>query len=210
MSAHWIAAVLIEAITGDDFRDYLRTKVIEPLGIGDELYVGLPDSEAGRAADVHAPSPDGKIHARHPVENEQPFRRAGLPASGGMATARALATFYQMLINKGELNGVRLLSRRMVEYVTTDFTGEEADLYHGIPMHRGLGPHLRGYGPKTNGLGTLASPGTFGHGGVGSSYVWGDPDSGVSYAYLSNSRLGPGWHERRLEILSNCVHAAII
>ena len=84
-----------------------------------------------------------------------------------------------------------------------------ADLFHALPMHRGLGPHLRGHGPKTNGLGTLAAPGTFGHGGVGSSYVWGDPDSGVSYAFLSNSRLGPGWHERRLEILSNCVHCAI-
>jgi len=208
-SAHWIAAVLLEAVTNTDFRVFLRTRLFEPLGLGDEVYVGMPDSERDRAADVHAPSADGSAHLRHPQENEDAFRRAGLPASGGMATARALAAFYQMLVNYGELNGVRLFSRRMIEYVTRNFIGDEIDQFHGMPMHRGLGPHSRGMTPRIAGLGTLASPGTFGHGGVGSSYVWGDPDSGVSYAYLSNSRLSDPWHSRRLEILSNCVHCAI-
>jgi CubicO group peptidase (beta-lactamase class C family) len=209
MSAHWIAAVLVEALSGEDYRTYLRTALLEPLGLDDELYVGLPDSESARSADVHDAGPDGKTHIRHPTENEQPFRRAGLPATGGMATARALAAFYQMLVNKGALNGARVLSRRTVEYVTRDFTGEEVDLFYQLPMHRGLGPHGRGRGPKTVGLGTLAAPETFGHGGVGTSYVWGDPESGVSYAFLSNSRVNAEWNERRHEILSNCVHCAI-
>lgn len=208
-SAHWIVAILIEAVTGTDFRDFLRTRLIEPLGLGEEIYVGLPDLESGRAADVHAPSSDGASHLRHPDENENAFRRAGLPASGGMATARALAAFYQMLVNFGELNGVRLFSRRMIEYVTRNFTGDEVDHFYGMPMHRGLGPHSRGTTARIAGLGTLAASRTFGHGGVGSSYVWGDPDSGVSYAYVSNSRLADPWHSRRLEILSNCVHSAI-
>jgi CubicO group peptidase (beta-lactamase class C family) len=208
-SAHWIAAVLIEVITGSDFREFLCSKIIAPLGLEDELYVGLPASERGRAADVHAPSTDGFKHSRHPEENEAAFQAAGMPASGGMATARAFAAFYQMLVNFGELNSKRIFSRRMIEYVTRNFTGDEVDQFHGMPMHRGLGPHSRGTTAKIAGLGSLASPRTFGHGGVGSSYVWGDPDSGVSYAFVSNSRLADPWHARRLEILSNCAHAAI-
>jgi CubicO group peptidase (beta-lactamase class C family) len=208
-AAHWVAAVLIETLTGMDFRDFLRTKIIAPLGLEDELFVGLPDSARSRAADVHAPSADGFTHTRHAQENEAAYQRAGFPASGGMATARSLATFYQMLVNFGELNGTRLFSRRMIEYVTRNFTGDEIDHLHGMPMHRGLGPHSRGLTAKIAGLGSIASPRTFGHGGVGSSYVWGDPDSGVSYAYVSNSRLSDPWHSRRLEILSNCAHAAI-
>ena len=57
---------------------------------------------------------------------------------------------------------------------------------NGIPMHRGLGPHVRGESDRIRGLGTIGAPATFGHGGVGSSYSWADPTSGVSFTYLTN------------------------
>ena len=120
-----------------------------------------------------------------------------------------MAAFYQMLLQGGRLNGVRLVSPRMVQYVTRNFTGDRVDENMGMPMHRGLGPHVRGVTPGIRGLGSLAAPRTFGHGGVGSSYCWGDPDSGVSFAYLTNSRVPDPWHSRRLDIISSCVHAAI-
>jgi CubicO group peptidase (beta-lactamase class C family) len=97
----------------------------------------------------------------------------------------------------------------MIEYVTRNFTSDRIDGNMGMPMHRGLGPHLRGFTPSIRGLGSIASPRTFGHGGVGSSYCWGDPDSGLSFAYLSNSRVPDPWHSRRLDIVSGCVHAAL-
>ena len=59
------------------------------------------------------------------------------------------------------------------------------------------------------GLGSIASPNTFGHGGAGISYCWGDPDSGVSFAYITNSRIPDPWHSRRLDWISNIVHSAI-
>ncbi len=208
LAAHWAAAALIEQLSGEDFRAFIRSRVIEPLGLSDDMFVGLPDSEEPRAADVHQ-SPDGVRHERYTDENTQTFRRAGVPGSGGMATARAIAAYYQMMVAGGTLGGKRLLSPRMVQYVTRDFTGDEIDHFGGIPMHRGLGPHSRGLTEPVRGLGTLASPRTFGHGGVGTSYCWGDPDSGVSLAYVSNSRLPDAWNFRRWEIISNCVHAAI-
>src|ERR1700674_3181666 len=55
-AAHWTAAVLIEAISKMDYRDFIRTRVIEPLGLAGELYVGLPDAQAARVAEMHQPA----------------------------------------------------------------------------------------------------------------------------------------------------------
>jgi CubicO group peptidase (beta-lactamase class C family) len=79
----------------------------------------------------------------------------------------------------------------------------------GMPMHRALGPHVRGTTESIRGLGSIASPRTFGHGGVGSSYCWADPDSGVSFAYLTNGRVPDPWHSARLDVISNAAHSAI-
>jgi len=208
-AAHWTAAVLVEALTKQDYRAFIRENIVEPLSLGGELFVGLPEVEGKRAADMHEPSADGTKLVKRAEENNAAFRRAGTPGGGGYATARAMAAFYQMLAAGGTLNGVRLLSPRLVQYVTRNHTGDMVDGYMGMPMHRGLGPHSRGTTPTIRGLGSLASPRTFGHGGVGSSYCWADPDSGVSFAYLTNSRLADPWHSQRLDVVSNCVHSAI-
>ena len=208
-AAHWTAAAMIEALTKTDYRAFIRENITEPLGLGGELFVGLPDAEQGRAADMHEPSADGSRQARRADENNAEFRRAGTPGGGGYATARAMAAFYQMMVQGGTLNGVRLLSPRTIEYVTRNFTADRVDGYMGMPMHRGLGPHSRGVTDTIRGLGSIASPRTFGHGGVGSSYCWGDPDSGVSLAYITNGRLPDPWHGARLDVISNCVHSAI-
>jgi CubicO group peptidase (beta-lactamase class C family) len=208
-AAHWVAAVLIEALTKTDYRAFIREQVIEPLGLGDELFVGLPDARHGRAADMHEPAASGAGQVKRAEENNPEFRRAGTPGGGGYASARAMAAFYQMLAAGGTLNGKRLLSPRMVQYVTRSVTGDRVDGYMGMPMHRALGPHVRGTTESIRGLGSIASPRTFGHGGVGSSYCWADPDSGVSFAYLTNSRVPDPWHSARLDIISNAAHSAI-
>ncbi len=207
-AAHWTAAVLIEALTKTDYRAFIREQVIEPLGLGDELFVGLPDGRHDRATDMHEPAASGQV--KRSEENDAEFRRAGTPGGGGYASARAMAAFYQMLAAGGTVAGRRLLSTRMVQYVTRNVTGDRVDGYMAMPMHRGLGPHLRGTTETIRGLGSIASPRTFGHGGVGSSYCWADPDSGVSFAYLTNSRVPDPWHSARLDVISNTAHAAIL
>jgi len=117
--------------------------------------------------------------------------------------------FVGVLLGGGTLAGRRLLSPRTLAYVLRNYTGDRVDGYMGMPMHRGLGPHLRGTTDTIRGLGALASPRTFGHGGVGSSYCWADPDSGVSFAYLTNNRVPDPWHSERMDRISNAMHAAI-
>lgn len=206
-SAHATCAVLIEALTGMDYRDFLRRRVIEPLGLGRDMYVGVPDAEHARCATIYEPSADGQKALAQ--ENTAAHRRAGIPSSGGFATARGMVGLYQMMAGYGRLNGTRLLSRRLIEFVTRNHTGDMFDHNMQMPMHRGLGVHVRGTTETIRGLGSIASPNTYGHGGVGSSYCWTDPDSGVSFAYITNSRIPDPWHSQRLDIVANLVHSAI-
>src|SRR3546814_17363436 len=105
--------------------------------------------------------------------------------SSDLATARAMTAFYQMLLAGGRLNGVRLLSPRMVEWVTRNHTGDRPDDNFGMPMHSGLGPHVRGTTPTIPGLGTIAGPRAHGHGGLGPPHCRAAPDLGVSVAPLT-------------------------
>lgn len=210
LSAHWVLATLIEAVTGRNFRDQIRTAVIEPLGLGAEMFVGLPESVDARVSDMHEPDPSGKGNRPLADSNNDTWRRSGAPGGGGYGTARAMVALYQMMLAGGRLNGVQLVSPRMLAYALRNHTGDRIDHYMGMPMHRGLGPHLRGTTENVRGLGAIASPNAFGHGGVGSSYCWADPDSGVSFAYLTNNRVPDPWHSERLDTVSNLVHAAIL
>ena len=207
-SAHWAAAVLIEQVTGKDFRDVIRDTVIAPLGLQDELFVGMPRGAMARTVDMHEPGERGlQLMADR---NTPAFKKAGIPGGGGYATARAMATLYQMMLNGGALGSTRILSPRTLGYAIRNWTGDMIDDYMGMPMHRGIGPHLRGTTPTIRGLGSFASPRTFGHGGAGHSYCWADPDSGVSFAYLTNCRIPDPWHSQRLDLVSNFVHSAIL
>lgn len=207
-AAHWVVGVLIEAITGGDYRDEIRKRVIEPLALTREMFLGLPETEDHRSAAMYAPKQE-QTWPLDPMVSAPMFRRAGIPGGGGYATARAMAVFYQMMAQCGIWNGVRIVSPRMIEFVTRDFTGDLVDDYTGYPMHRGLGPFSRGQSGHP-GLGALGDPRTFGHSGVGTSYCWTDPTSGLSFAFLSNCRRDNEWHNKRMDTLSTLIHASIL
>ena len=208
LSAHWTLGVLIEAVTGKDFRDVIRELVIEPLGLGHDLYVGLPQGEFSRAADMHQPTETGT--QADADANSTEWRKSGAPGGAGYGTARAMVALYQMMLGGGELAGRRIVSPRTLQYAIRNHTGDRIDEFMGMPMHRGLGPHLRGMTENVRGLGGFASPRAFGHGGVGTSYCWADPDSGMSFAYITNNRVADPWHSRRLDRVANLVHSAIL
>jgi CubicO group peptidase (beta-lactamase class C family) len=208
LSAQWVLAALIEAITGRDYRAVIRRDLLDPLGLAD-LCVGVPPALQDRCADMHLPGEGAAPPRGADTVNTPAWRAAGVPGAGGYATAAALAAFYQLLLGDGALNGTRVLSPRVVQFATRNHTGERLDEHQGVAMHRGLGVYIRGTEGGNRALGTLAAPRTFGHGGAGSSQSWGDPDSGLSFTYLSNVRHG-AWHDQRMDTLSNLVHAALV
>src|ERR1700744_4175721 len=117
-AAHLVQAMVIEAVTGQDYRDVIRERVIEPLGLGNDIFVGVPEAQQGRCADTLG---------HEPLDNTVAFRSAGLPHGGGFGTARGMASFYQMLVNGGRLAGARVLSPRLMAYVARNQTGESPD-----------------------------------------------------------------------------------
>ena len=208
-SAHWTAAVLIEALTGRDYRHVIRQDLLDPLGIGD-VFIGVPAEAQARCANMYRVQ-DGRMVA-DTVNDTPEFRAAGVPGGGGFATAAGMAAFYQMLLAGGTLNGTRVLSPRVIKYATRNHNGERGDgpTGAGVAQHRGMTPATRGTTPTVRGLGTIAPPSTFGHGGAGSSYSWGDPESGLSFTYLSNAMLDGDWHSRRLDQVSSLVHSSLV
>jgi CubicO group peptidase (beta-lactamase class C family) len=207
-AAHWVQAVLIEAVTGQDYRQYIRDNVTQLLGL-QGLWVGVPEALHDRLAGAYERTASGE-HVALAERNTPAFWRAGVPGGGGYATALDLVTFYQMLLNLGMLNDTRILGPRTVQYVTRNHTGERLDERFGMPMHRGLGVHVRGTTPAIRGLGSTASPSTFGHGGAGTSYSWADPETGVSFTYLTNSQMAEPYHSRRLDEIMTLAHAAVV
>ncbi len=206
-SAHWTAAVLIEAVTGRDYREVIREQLLDPIGLRD-LIVGVPEEQHGRCVFMHERK-DGH-QTPSPEWNAPACMSAGRPGGGGYATAAALTAFYQMLLAGGTLNGRRVLSPRSIAYATKNHTGDRVDRSQGVPMHRGIGVYLRGGTAIGWMTGTLAPASTYGHGGAGSSISWADPESGLSFTYIQNSRRETPFITRHLDIASNLVHSALV
>jgi len=205
-AAHWAVAVLIEAVTGLDFREAMRQLVIEPLGLWGELRLGVTDDIPNVAA-MFEPF-DGSLR-RH--QDDNPSRRAaGIPAGGAFGTARAMAAFYQALLHGGAFDGRSFLSAKTLATALTDVTGTRLVENKGKPMHFAIGPRTRGTTPTSDEFGDNASPRAFGHTGAGSSLCWADPTTGISLAYIANARSPDPWHSERLRAVNDAVHAAIL
>src|SRR5207247_461661 len=81
LAAHWTAAAMIEALTKSDYRDFIRANVVEPLGLGNELFVGLPEAQHGRSVDMHEPAADSGRQVQRAEENNAAVRSAGTAAA---------------------------------------------------------------------------------------------------------------------------------
>jgi CubicO group peptidase (beta-lactamase class C family) len=210
LSAHWVLGMVIEAITGQDFRQAITDLVLRPLGLENDLFVGLPEAQLGRMSFLYEPGEEAGSYRLRGESTSEVWQKSGAPGGAGYGTARGMVALYQMMLQGGRLHGVQLLSPRTLAYAIRNYTGDREDGFMGMAMHRGLGPHLRGDTIGIRGLGSLASPRAFGHGGVGTSYCWADPDSGLSFAYITNARVPDPWHSVRLDQISNLVHAGIV
>ncbi len=203
----WPIAEIIERISGLDYREFVRTRIAEPLGLPD-LRVGIHRLQNDRVADVvWAGEPAkaeeyqklgiapprvsmGAINEAAIVEfNELETREAGSPAGGGITTAADLALFYQALLNEGRAyDGKRIWQPEMLREAFKIRTGTMKDPDRGMLANRALGIVIAGDDGKANlrGFGRTNSPQAFGHPGFGGQCAWADPASGISFAYVTN------------------------
>src|SRR6201998_101348 len=99
-AAHLTQAMVIEAVTGQDYRHVIRDKVLAPLGLADDIFVGVPAGQQERCADTYA---------AEPRDNSAEFKSAGMPSGGGYATARGVAGVFSMVLWRGSPRGRRPL-----------------------------------------------------------------------------------------------------
>lgn len=204
LSAWWVLAELIVEVTGNGHHDEVRRRIAEPLGLR-TLQLGVPEAEQGDVA---------KLEAVGQRATEEEHRAAGvywssgasvdvppvlalalgtpaalevgIPGAGAVATAADLALYYQALLrNPDELWDPAVLA---------DGTGVVRNCFpdlpkRGLPANRTRGLVVRGDHEGAHWMmhfGRGTSPRTFGHDGAGGQIAWADPESGLSFAFLTN------------------------
>ena len=179
-----VLGYMIEILSGLSFSEFLHSRLFQPLGMND-TYFYLPEEKAHRMVTVHQPEGDKWVKytgneyydADYPIKGAKTYYGGG----GGLSsTAKDYATFLQMYLNGGELNGNRFLSRKTVETIMgfQMETGNHA--HHGLAF--GV---LNGKAVAKGGLG---SEGTFYWGGYFNSQYFADPEEGIIGVILKQTR----------------------
>ncbi|MFI2634992.1 serine hydrolase domain-containing protein [Streptomyces collinus] len=200
----WLLDELVRRVTGQGTGQWLASQVTGPLGL--DLWLGLPESEAGRVGRVgrvEGAEPTGSLRARpkrsvteayedpasltrrafaaispFPDQNDPAYRASALPATNAMATADGLARFYATLI--GDTAGAaRLFTPETLELARAEESaGPDRVLVVGTRF--GLGYMLHGSASP------LLTPGSFGHPGRGGALGFADPETGIAFGYVTN------------------------
>ncbi|MSO22755.1 MAG: class A beta-lactamase-related serine hydrolase [Acidobacteria bacterium] len=175
-SNNGIAALarIIEVVSGLPFEKFLEARIFQPLGMKD-TYIVPPKEKHHRMPTAYLLK-DGKPlkYTADPLgEGLMKFREGAkysLPEGGVYSTASDLYLLYQMMLNKGRVNGVRLLSPASVELMTRNHTGDLVTSQPGTGW--GLGWFVIKDGPHSL---SLLSPGSYGHGGRYGTFCFIDP-----------------------------------
>jgi CubicO group peptidase (beta-lactamase class C family) len=204
-------AEVVSRVAGGDHRAALRERVLDPLGL-DRLELGVPverqsdvqpikrggEPASGQEiaemlglpaippqleamfADASSTAPKEEV-----VELQRPaVLEAGVPGGGAVSDAASVALFYQALLD--DRKGV--WKPEVLADVTSNVRNTLPGDLLGILAMRTLGLEVQGDDPtaRFRSGGGAVSPRTFGHGGALGQVAWADPETGLSFCYLTN------------------------
>jgi CubicO group peptidase (beta-lactamase class C family) len=177
---------LVEAISGETLDQYFQEKIFGPLGMKDSSFY-VAEEKWNRLAVLYSPKPGGGIQ-KSTAGAQESFKHKPNLLLGGAGVTSTLddyARFYQMLLNDGQLDGVRILSRKSVEMMRTEDLG-------GLPHIGGTLPAWAGFGltfainPGPGKSGEPASAGSYWWGGAAGTSFWIDPAEHMFGVFLIN------------------------
>jgi CubicO group peptidase (beta-lactamase class C family) len=189
-----VCARLVEVLSGRRFDHYLQQAIFDPLGMPDTRF-SVPDAEIGRFAALYRRNPDKSLRLLDdPVTSGYRTHPAFLSGGGGLVSTTAdYLRFAQMLVQGGELDGVRVLAPRTVELMRTNHLPGGGDLSsvalpggYGEVGFAGMGFGLTvavSLGPAATGV--VGSPGEFMWGGAASTIFWVDPVDEVVAVFMT-------------------------
>jgi len=188
-----ILGYLVEVISGMSLDEFFRKRIFEPLGMND-TYFYIPPAKQNRLVSLYEEKDSvlvkstGKVDFNGMVNSDYPLTKSSYYSGGGglSSTAMDYAIFLQMILNSGEYNGKRILSRNTVRMMTMNQIG---DVVFGVNKF-GLG-----FGITTErGSALLPTPeGVFDWGGAFATTYWADPKEkliGIFYRQLWHSTIG--------------------
>jgi len=181
-----IQGYLVEKLSGRPFADFLRERIFVPLGMKDTGFF-VPADKLDRVAAIYQSdaNPGATPMPRDPGIGQPPSTPSG---GGGLySTAGDYLRFAQMVLNGGELNGVRLVAPSSIELMRTNHISDEVKIARkfGIGLYQ-MQPGL-GFGydfavlEDPLKLGSTAGKGTFLWDGVAGTWFWIDPTNDVVF-----------------------------
>lgn len=201
---------LVEVISGQDLDTFLRERIFEPLQMRDTHFY-LPPDKVNRFATLYGPDANNgnRMMLTEVGDERSTFvsgPRAFFSGSGGLlSTAHDYVRFQQMMLNGGELDGVRLLGPKTVELIFANHTGDLPLWLSGPGYGFGLGYSVvldRAVAHTSDTEGSVSWGGAFG------TLFWVDPDEELVAIILTQIR--PYSHIRLREGFHNVVNQAIV
>ena len=178
---------LVEVLSGATLDKFFEDKIFKPLGMKDTAFF-VSEEKWSRLATLYAPKPEGaRGIQKSTLPAQESFKKKPNLLLGGAGLTSTLddyARFYQMLLNNGQLDGVRILSPKSVEMMRTETLG-------GMP-HIGVLPAYAGFGltfainPSPGKSGEPASEGSYWWGGAAGTSFWIDPKENLFGMFLIN------------------------
>lgn len=195
-----IAGGIIQGATGRHIKDFIRDEIAKPLGVEDEMFVGIPDGIESMLTTLEIwDIPKSEFGSSLPEDhdffkampnemwkhfNDMAVRKACIPAGNGHFTARSLAKMYAALAGDGTIHEIRLVSPERIKEIQRLIT-EDLDIVIETKSRKGIGFFLGG--PIEGVIGPMGSRKTaFGHGGAGGSIAFADPEVNLSIAVTLN------------------------
>ena len=193
-----VLGLAIEAVTKQPLSRFLNERLFRPLGMVDTEFV--PTNGKGKRIARALPAEPGTGSTQVVRDRPQP-RKFDCGGACAFSTATDYLRFAQMLLNRGTLDGMRILGRKTVEFMTADQLGPEVniDRLRDYPNNNGYGFGLsvavrRGYGIA----GTMGSPGDYHWGGANGMYFWVDPKEELAVVFMAATPGPNRFHYRQV------------
>ncbi len=201
---------VVEAASGKRLGEFLDERVFQPLGMNDTAF-SLPQDKSGRLAQAFPTDPASGLPNKLIDVSAAPGNDSG--GAGAVSTAADYLRFTQMLLNGGQLDGVRILSRTTVQYMASDHLGTRiqmpftpGELLLGTPGYTfGLGFAVR-LGPGIAGV--PGSQGEYLWAGYAGTFFWVDPKEEVTAVMMTQAPSPARAFYRRL--VKQLVYQAIV
>ncbi|MCZ6703904.1 MAG: serine hydrolase [Ignavibacteria bacterium] len=195
-----VLGYFIEIVSGIPLDEIFRTRIFDPLGM-DDTWFYLPESKHNRLVSIQKKETNNWINypttfydPNYPVKGAKRFFSGG---AGLSSTAKDYATFLQMYLNNGELNGVRILSRTTIQFMMGNQIG---DLWGDSGAYYGLAFGV--LDQKGQDIGGRGSSGTFEWGGYFNTQYFADPKEKIIGILMKQTQGtesdNTGWKFRQL------------